>query len=141
MKKVYASVTVLLLSIVAIAQNNSKTLAPHLPNAHLINSQTPAILRHSSVTPEALGDTVFVFDGRYVYDWNTTLPATFNIKLQDLDGYTVQAGYQPYFGDTISFLTFGNTIPNNNLCYSHPDTVFYQITTSWFTPAGQANDW
>ncbi len=141
MKKLYTSIAVLMLGVVAIAQNNSKSLSPQFSNAHRVSSQTPTIVHKAPLNTHAVGDTVFVFDGHYIYDWNSTLPATFNVQTEDIDGLTIYSGLQGSFGVTGSFVFFYDTVANSNLTYGHPDTLFYGAATSWFTPAGQADNW
>src|ERR1041385_4943648 len=97
MKKIYSAVAFLALSVSAIGQSSNK-VAGSLPiNAHPTSSQTPKIV-HPPVGPQAIGDTVFVFDGYYVYDWNGTLPATFNLATEDLDGNNIDPNVSSVFG-------------------------------------------
>ena len=141
MKKIYASITVLLLSMIVIAQNNNRTFAPHLSSAHLAKSQKLTVKHRAPITTHAVGDTVFVFDGSYVYDWNSTLPATFNLTLEDIDSHTIATAYQPSFGVKGSFSFFWDSVPNDSLNYGHPDSVFFLAATSWFKTAAQASNW
>jgi len=140
MKKIYSVVAVLALGVGAMAQSSSKVTGSAPVNVHTMSSQTPVIV-HPPVGPQAVGDTVFVFDGYYVYDWNGTLPGTFNLTTEDLDGATIDPNLQPGFGVTGDFVFFFDIDPTSNLHYAHADSVFFAGCTSWFSPVGQADNW
>ena len=125
MKKLYTFFAVILLGVVAVAQNSRKAFIPHLSNPQLSDSQMPKLKNRTPIATHALGDTVFVFDGSYYYNWNGTLPSTFAFKLEDIDSYTISAGLQPYFGTKGSFSFFYELNPTSDLLYNHPDTVFH----------------
>jgi len=141
MKKIYSVVAVLALGVGAMAQSSNKVAGTLPENIHATSSQSPVIV-HPAPGPQAIGDTVFVFDGYYVYDWNSTLPSTFSLATEDLDGAQVAGPLQTSaFGPTSDFVFFYSIDPTSNLHYAHPDTVFFGGATSWFNPVGQADNW
>ena len=100
------------------------------------------VITNPAPAPTAAGDTVWVFDGRYSYDWNATLPATYSVALEDVDGDTIDSGLYPVFDTTDSYVTFyTEDAAATHLHYGHADTVFYQVATSWFVTPGQASNW
>ncbi|GAB4131193.1 MAG: hypothetical protein Fur0041_01300 [Bacteroidia bacterium] len=135
MKKIYSIVAVLALGIGANAQNINKSSAAVFANP--TPSQSPKI-----VSTQAIGDTVFLFDGFYVYDVAGTLPTTFAIQTEDVDGAQVATALQSSsFGPTSDFVFFYDLDPTSPLSYGHPDSVFFGGATSWFNPVGQADNW
>ncbi len=141
MKKIYTILALIAVAFAANAQSNNHT---GILNPTIVNpapSQTPQIVHYAPPTTQALGDTVFVFDGGYIYDWNSTLPATFAVAVEDIDLNTIYTPYQTYFGVTGSFKFFYEIDPASTLHYSHADTVFFAGATSWFNTAAQASNW
>ncbi len=142
MKKFYSTVAVLAVAISAIAQSNNKASNTLPSNIHIAPNQTPQVIHHNPTGPQAIGDTVFVFDGFYVYDWNTTLPGTFAIATEDVDGANVAAALaSSAFGPSSSYVFFYAIDPTSNLHYIHADSVFFGAATSWFNPVGAADNW
>src|ERR1700739_3025685 len=97
MKKIYLTISAIALTTCAMfAQNNRvATQATH----HLKSVNTTMnnkVIQNMST--QAAGDTVWIFDGLYSYDWNMTLPATYSVALEDVDGLTITPTYTPYFG-------------------------------------------
>ena len=86
---------------------------------------------------KAAGDTLFVFDGRYLGGTGISTSSTppFNYSTQDLDNLTLNAIYTGNgFPNKASFLPSYDAI-------SPGDTNFYFVTISYFATAGTANDW
>ena len=138
MKKLYSTLGVLALFASAAVAQNGRAISP-LANAHPAGNAGKVI---QNPAPAAAGDTVWVFDGRYSYNWNGTLPMTYSISLEDKDSLTHTSAYVPYYGTTGSYVTFYELNPGaTNLHYNHADTVFYQSTTSYFVSQGISDDW
>ncbi len=141
MKKICPSLVALFFSIGGMAQGMNRTTHPIPGNVHLTNSQTASVI-HPNLNPQAIGDTVFVFDGHYFYDWNGTLPGTFNVQTQDIDAAQVDPGLQSTaFWPTSSFVFFYEINPSSPLHYAHADTVFFAGATSFFNPVDTADNW
>jgi hypothetical protein len=142
MKKIYSTVAILAIGLSAVAQSSTKVATSIPATAHVAPSQTPTVIHHPANSSQAQGDTVFVFDGQYVYDWNSTLPAGFTIQTEDVDGAQVAANLQSSaFGPTSDFVFFYDEDPTSPLHYGHADSVFFGGATSWFNPVGQADNW
>jgi hypothetical protein len=141
MKKIYTAVAVLAVATAATAQTSNRTNGQPAAGQPM-PSQTPRVIHLPPPAAQAQGDTVFVFDGYYVYDWNSTLPGTFTIATEDLDGAQVASQMQSSaFGPTSDFVFFFEENPISNLHYAHPDSVFFAGACSWFNPLGQADNW
>ncbi len=138
MKKIYTTLVIAALVLTAGAQSINKAVAPYASKAHVKTTGGPRVIHPNT---QAVGDTVFVFDGFYFYDWNNTLPANFKDSLEDIDGFTINSSMQPYYGTSGSFNFFYEIDPGSTLHYSHADSVFYASGCSWFQPAGQADNW
>ncbi|CAN5755573.1 hypothetical protein BH11BAC7_BH11BAC7_22140 [soil metagenome] len=140
MKKLYTAVAILTMAFSANAQSSLRTSstsvtghpAPHAPG-QVIHVTPPSV--------QAQFDTIFLFDGSYTYDWNSTLPASYSIATEDIDGLSMAAQMQPIFGNTSDFVFFYDLDSTSPYQYGHPDTVFFAGTTSYFNPAAQANNW
>ena len=142
MKKIYTIIAFFLFAAAAIAQSNKNALGLNLSNQQKCDPQIPEVINRTLLARQhVLGDTVFVFDGYYSYNWNGTLPGSFALKLEDLDTLTIEPKLQPYFGTKGSFSAFYEINPTSKLLYKHKDSVFYLAATSWFAPVGKANNW
>ena len=142
MKKIYTFAVIIASTAAVSAQAPSRTMGPLPANTQVNPNQQPQVIHMDPNSPQAQGDTVFVFDGFYAYDWNSTLPATFGLQTEDIDGAQVAAALQSSaFGPTSDFVFFYEINPTSNLHYIHPDTVFFGGATSWFNPVGQASNW
>jgi hypothetical protein len=138
MKKIYVSIAIGLAAISGFAQSNRTSSRPGI-SAHPLNTASHRVIQNQA--PQAAGDTVWIFDGRYSYDWNMTLPGTYSVAVEDVDGLTVSPSFT-VFGTTSSYKIFYDTVASaTNMHYGHPDTVFWVAATSWFSPAGQADNW
>jgi len=85
---------------------------------------------------KALGDTLFYFDGAYFYV-NATDEAAFNFVNEDMDGLVP---YNAGSGWTSDWMVFYSTDADDFLNFD-VDTAFFLGATSWFNPAGQADNW
>lgn len=140
MKKFYSAVAILAIAFTANAQSSLRTSttpisgqpAPHAPG-QVIHVTPPSV--------QAQFDTVFLFDGQYVYDWNSTLPTTFAIATEDIDGLTIDGNLSGTFGTTGDFVFFYALDSTSPYQYGHPDSVFFAGATSWFNPLAQADNW
>ncbi|HEU4716703.1 MAG TPA: T9SS type A sorting domain-containing protein [Bacteroidia bacterium] len=142
MKKIYMLAAAVAMVFAANAQQSNTKAAPNMPSTVMpMPSQTPQVIHHAPTHTDAVGDTVFVFDGYYFYDWNQTLPASFMYQTEDLDGLAINSALSAYFGSTGDFVYFFEQNPTSNLSYAHPDSVFFAAATSWFTSPGQADNW
>lgn len=140
MKKLYSTIgAVALFATMSVAQNG-RVAGGQLPHAQPAVGQTGKVIQNQS--PTAAGDTVWVFDGFYSYDWNGTLPMTYSVGIEDIDGLTHNSAVTTYFGTTGSYKIFYDQDPAAvTLHYGHADTVFYPMACSWFATAGQADNW
>ncbi|MGZ3864535.1 MAG: T9SS type A sorting domain-containing protein [Bacteroidia bacterium] len=141
MKKIYLTISAIALAALGFAQN-AKVAA----NAHNIQSLTNVVNHPASKvinnSVQAAGDTVWIFDGVFSYNWDGNLPATYSVALEDVDGLTITSTYTPYFGATGSYKFFYYQNPaQTDMHYGHADTVYYAAGTSWFATAGQADNW
>ena len=130
MKKIYTLITVLAFTTAVNAQNKAANLT--LPKER-VNHQ-PKIV---NPTNRALGDTVYFFNGNNFYGTgisSTSTPA-FNYANDDIDLKTVNTALTTSFGPTSAFKFF------YSLNSVTSDSVFFLGATSWFTPAGQADNW
>lgn len=138
MKKLYSTLGVIALFATAAVAQNGRATSP-LQNSHPVNQQGKVITNPS---PAAAGDTVWIYDGFYTYDWNNTLPGTYAVATEDIDNLTINSAYAPYYGTTGSYVTFYQEDSTaTNLHYGHADSVFYRSATSWFASPGQSDDW
>jgi len=83
---------------------------------------------------KAVGDTLFYFDGYYIYVVNPADAAMFDITTEELTGFNLapqmaaggwQAGWLNIYDPTTAA----------------PDTLWWMGSSSWFSPEGQANAW
>ncbi len=111
------------------------------------------ITKHLTILPmndnRAIGDTLMWLPSPDVHLRNASDQTTFTIVKEDVDGFN------PYMaGETRSFQLYYST--NNSMAgsatptkfnfyhpWEHPtgDSSFFYKATSWFTPAGRANNW
>ncbi|CAN5403425.1 hypothetical protein BH09BAC5_BH09BAC5_28540 [soil metagenome] len=141
MKKIYSILALASVAFAANAQSSNKVTGTLPANIHVAPAPSPNVI-HTNPSVQAQGDTVFVFDGQYIYDWNSTLPTSFTLQSEDVDGAQVAAQLQSSaFGPTSDFVFFYSIDPTSNLHYAHPDTVFFGAATSYFNPVGQADNW
>lgn len=141
MKKIYLTISAIALATLGFAQNAKVAATAH--NVHsltnVVNHPLNKVINNSV---QALGDTVWIFDGVFSYNWDGNLPATYSVALEDIDAHTITSTYQPYFGTTGSYKFFYYQNPAQvDMHYGHADTVFYAAATSWFTPGAQASNW
>ncbi len=149
MKKLYTLSAALAFTIAVNAQNRAL-----MPVANTVHSHSVNIQKHLlSNSNRANGDTLLWLPllGAYVADSINNL--NFKISIEDIDGLpTNNVGYDPdfgiYFSDDTSGMAVGHPWGSN---YYHPyenpvlaggtDSTFFWHATSWFNPAGQANNW
>lgn len=141
MKKIYSIVALVAIAFSANAQSSNRNGNSFPANIQVAPNQTPQVI-HMPPSAQAQGDTVFVWDGGYFYDWNATLPATFAFQTEDIDGAQVAAAMQSSpFGPTSDFVFFYDIDPTSPILYGHADSVFFGGACSWFNPVGQADNW
>lgn len=125
MKKLYTLLSVLCLCSFAIAQ--TKMSHPvSLNNYHNV----------PQVKAAALGDTLFLFDGQNFYITNPDDQTNFDFLNQDVDQLT--PAQQGYTSDWLFFFSLDATDLTPGW---DTDSAFYMGASSWFTPAGQADNW
>jgi hypothetical protein len=128
MKKLYTLASLLLVGGALSAQNIAAQKGQLLPN------QTQHMAA-PSVTPAALGDTLFYFDGYTFYVTDPNDVATFDFANDDIDSKTMASQLSnTAFAPTSAFVFFYSLDANN-------DTVNYMGACSWFNPVGQADNW
>ena len=87
-------------------------------------------------TEKAIGDTLLYFDGSGFYV-NPTDQAAFGMLNEDIDGLTA---YNAASGWTSDWMGFYSVDPAD-LQPHDVDSAFFIGATSWFNPAGQADNW
>lgn len=103
---------------------------------HIFDADAP-LIRVSDNTGKAAGDSLFVFDGRYLRGSGISNSSTppFNYSTQDLDNLTLNSIYTTNgFPNKASYLPSYDEITPG-------DSNFYFATISYFTTPGTANDW
>jgi len=68
MKKIYTIITLLTVALAVNAQSGLRTGVNIPANIQVAPNQTPKIIHNAPSSTQAQGDTVFAFDGNYVYD-------------------------------------------------------------------------
>ena len=126
MKKLYTLLFLLCLGYFSFAQNK------------MFQSSTIQKHHHAPVVQaEALGDTLFLFDGQFFYVTNANDQTDFDFLNEDDDGNT------PYNTPdwTSDWNFFYSVDPADFTPGWDIDTGFFMGATSWFSPAGQADNW
>ena len=141
MKKIYTLIAASTIVFAANAQN--KSLIERIPakNVH-------AATINPHVLPMAAGDTLMYMPLPETYV-NPTDNADFNIVIEDIDGLsTNNTGADPdwatYYSTDSSLNGNGNPTKNNFFhSWETPgvDTPSFWSASSWFVPAGTANNW
>ncbi len=119
------------LILIAFAGFSQKMMMPE--RVH-VGTPQPQQKSHPMHT-QALGDTLFYFDGNYYFVLNPADSAVFAFGNEDVDNLTVDNNLCPNFCPTSAFLFFYevDTITG--------DSSFYTGATSWFSPVGRADNW
>lgn len=140
MKKIYTLIAVTAIALSANAQQKS-TSHPTFSNFH-------SVAINPNIHTMAVGDTLMYMPLPDMYV-NSTDNALFNYQVEDIDGLpTYSSGQEMAFGAYYSTdaSVDGNGNPTSNN-YFHPwetpgvDTPMFWLATSWFNPAGTANNW
>jgi hypothetical protein len=130
MKKIFTTFLSFLIVLALSAQVATKTGAEN----EIFQSSSKFAVK--TLSDKAVGDTLFYFDGYYFY-LQTADEADFAIVNEDLDLLTPT---NASFGWTSDFMYFYSLEPwlffPNDV-----DSAFFIGATSWFTPAGQADNW
>ena len=141
MKKKFTMIIVAMVVIFS-ANAQNKSLSRSSISKEMSVNVNPRVL------PMAVGDTL-LYMPTDVYYVNATDQASFTVVTEDIDGFTTyNSGVPMDFGIYYSTSTEvdGNGIPTMNNSY-HPwedpatDSAYYWYATSWFNPAGKANNW
>lgn len=103
---------------------------------HIFDADAP-LPQLKNKTGKASGDTLFVFDGRYLGGTGISTSSTppFNYSSQDLDNLTLHSIYT-----TAGFPNKASYLPSYDEI-APGDTNFYFVAISFFTTPGTANDW
>ncbi|MCE9539749.1 MAG: T9SS type A sorting domain-containing protein [Bacteroidetes bacterium] len=141
MKKIYVLIAATAISITTNAQNKllSERNGPRSVHSRSINP---------NVQPMAIGDTLVYIQLDEIFV-NPVDNADFNIEIEDADGLpTNNAGTDPDWGVYISTDSSvnGNGNPTADNFFlpwedSMADTATFWHATSWFNPAGTADNW
>ena len=147
MKKLYTSILAIVI-VASVSAQSSKGFPGYPSNVHHAN--VPSKI-YSLPSTRANGDTLMnmPLPGTYV---NPTDQAGFQMVTEDIDGLTTNnAGYATSFG---MYYSTDSSLDGNGLnmasnwyqAWETPaplgtDTAFFFNATSWFNPAGQANNW
>jgi hypothetical protein len=130
MKRTFTTLLLALCIFVANAQFANRGGGNN--TAHPVNKPGNIVLQ----SEKSIGDTLLYSDGFYWYS-NTTDSAAFTTNREDLDGFTTHnADYFTSFG---SF--YDTSYSADWWMLWDVDTARYFAATSWFEPAGQADNW
>lgn len=103
---------------------------------HIFDADAP-LAQVKDNTEKAAGDSLFVFDGRYLGGTGISTSSTppFNYSTQDMDNLTLNSIYTTNgFPNKASYLPSYDEIAPG-------DSNFYFTTISYFATPGTANDW
>ncbi len=141
MKQIYLTISAIALSMIGLAQGSRTANQPNV-ELNPANMSLTKVINNPNPAPQAAGDTVWIFDGAFSYNWDGNLPVSYSVALEDLDGFTHTSGYVTYFGSTGHYKFFYyQDINATQVHYGHADTVFFAASTSWFATPGTSNDW
>jgi len=150
MKKLYTLIATVAVVVSANAQNRafSGQAAGQASNATIKVNALPVN------GDRAIGDTLMWFPSPGVYLVNTADQTAFAIGNEDLDGLTPNNAGSGEVGDWGLYFSDDNTMYGTSTAqsnYYHPwenpilsggtDSTFFWHATSWFAPAGQADNW
>lgn len=127
MKKLYSLIAATAIVFSASAQRSVNQLG----SVHVKNAFTPSTLHNAG--SRTFGDTLFYFDGEYFEGLG--IDGTFNYGNDDVDGLTIHSTLQSAFDVTSAWRFF------YDLNSVTGDTNSFLGATSWFDPAGQADNW
>lgn len=127
MKKVYFLATAFAFAFAGVnAQAPAKRSITGFP------SQAPSIVNSAE---RADGDTLFFFDGNGFYITDAADQTDFDYTNDDFDGLTPNNSGGP------TEFAFYYSVDANDFMAGDVDSAFYMAATSWFNPAGQADNW
>lgn len=141
MKKIYTLIAVTTISFTANAQQKSPSLSTLVKSVH-------SVAINPNINAMAVGDTLMYMPLPSTFV-NPTDNAAFNMQIEDIDALPPNnSGAEMAFGVLYSLdsslNSAGNPTSDN---YFHPwetpgvDSTFFWHATSWFNPAGTANNW
>ena len=148
MKKIYLLLGAALVATAGFAQYK----AGNGPAIHQTKNQTFKTFKTSN--DKATGDSLMYFDANGFYLMDAQDNTDFALENQDIDGITSygNAGWPSPSGDSFQFSFYnddpletpyttpgGDFFPND--LTPGVDSAFYIAATSWFSPAGIANNW
>lgn len=134
MKKLY---TLFLASGVALS---AMAQSPRVAQSHSFSAKTLKVESFASIN-RAAGDTLMLFDGEGFALANTADVNDFDLENFDGDGKTIEPSMQ-WPEATGSFIySFFSTAPHMQIPAAGTDTNFFIGATSWFSPAGAADNW
>lgn len=130
MKKIYLLTMTLCMGAFAFAQSGSVVSKGSMTTGAKVYQNTPSVMA-------AEGDTLFFFDSQNFYILDAQDQNDFAYENVDVDGLTpynsgsgVESDWNFYYS-----LTPSDFLPGDG------DSAFYFCATSWFNPAGQADNW
>lgn len=146
MKKIYLTIV----SVAAVLSVNAQTRASLKPTSE--HSSTRALEIHPHVSDRAVGDTLLWYPAPGIYIANASDLAAFTLEIEDIDGLTPNnAGetmdFGLYFSEDNSMTGSNPTADNfyhpweNPIAAGGTDSAYWWRATSWFNPAGQADNW
>jgi hypothetical protein len=129
MKKIYTIIAAIAVTFAANAQTRASHSLPHMRPA-------PSVALNASRV--ATGDSLFFFDGNGFYGTGISATSTppFAFANDDVDGKQVAAAFAGSAFDPMSAFVFFYDV--NSVT---GDTNSFAGATSWFNPAGQADNW
>lgn len=138
MKKIYVLTLTGLMVTGAFAQSPQR--ANLSSNGSPVLSNSPIRILGLSDDERAIGDTLLYIPFTAIYV-NPTDQAAFGLSNDDQDGLTANNG-APWTGSFAFFYSLSATDETHfDSTAAWADTAFIAGATSWFTPAGQADNW
>lgn len=148
MKKIYSVITMVVVTFSVNAQNKAVGTSPIL-----VNKANKQIKAFPMPTDRAAGDTLMWFPAPGVYLASTADQASFDVVSEDIDGLTTTNSGIPQdlglvYSDNNDVNGMGNpTADNFYFPWENPvnaggtDSAFFWYGSSWFNPAGTADNW
>lgn len=132
MKKIYLLTMTVCMGATAFAQSLG------LPAKQSTNTTAKVYQHTPQVKAAALGDTLFLFDANSFYITNTDDQNDFAYENVDVDGLTP---YNSSLGVESDWNFYYSLEPSDLTPNWDTDTAYFISATSWFDPAGQADNW
>lgn len=134
MKKIYSLILAYGFALSAMAQ------APRVAQTFSFSPKSITVSSFDNIN-RAAGDTLMLFDGGGFYLVDPNDNNDFDLQNFNGDGLTIEPSLNwPTGGESFVF-SFFSTAPYMQIPSIVEDTNFFIGATSWFNPAGQADNW